>query len=56
MMPTGSAPNPTPLAVTLQVIEQIRQRQVRPVATYRLQFHGGYTLRHAAAAVKDHYS
>jgi (1->4)-alpha-D-glucan 1-alpha-D-glucosylmutase len=42
---------PTPLAVTLQVIEQIRQRQARPLATYRLQLHRQFTLRDATAIV-----
>jgi (1->4)-alpha-D-glucan 1-alpha-D-glucosylmutase len=42
---------PTPLAVTLQVIEEVRQRQVHPVATYRLQLHKDFTLHDAAAIV-----
>src|SRR5437868_4877372 len=47
-MTDGPVPIPAPLAVTLQVIEQIRQRQLRPVATYRLQPHGG---QHAKSMV-----
>src|SRR5439155_3433946 len=50
-MPTDAATTPTPLAVTLQVIEEVRQRQVRPIATYRLQLHLGFTLHDAAALV-----
>src|SRR6476661_10695936 len=50
-MPSGPFPIPTAVAVTLQVIEEVRQRQVRPVATYRLQLHAGFTLRDAAALV-----
>jgi (1->4)-alpha-D-glucan 1-alpha-D-glucosylmutase len=50
-MPNGSVNIPTPLAVTLQVIEEVRQRQVRPIATYRLQLHRGFTLHDAAAIV-----
>src|SRR5436190_563160 len=50
-MPLPAVPIPTPLAVTLQVIEQLRQRQLRPVATYRLQLHRGFTLHDAAAVV-----
>jgi (1->4)-alpha-D-glucan 1-alpha-D-glucosylmutase len=42
---------PAPLAVTLQVIEHLRQRQTRPTATYRLQLHAGFTLHDAAALV-----
>lgn len=42
---------PTALAVTLQVIDEIRRRQVRPVATYRLQLHRGFTLHDAAEIV-----
>lgn len=42
---------PTPLAVTLRVIELAHQRQVRPVATYRLQLHKDFTLFDAAAIV-----
>ncbi len=49
--PTPSPLAPTPLAITLQVIEQIRQRQARPTATYRLQLHAGFTLHDAAAIV-----
>src|SRR5206468_10573464 len=51
LMPAGPPPSPTPLAITLQVIEQIRQRQARPTATYRLQLHSGFTLHDAAAVV-----
>src|SRR3954454_7104835 len=51
LMPEGASPIPTPLAVTLQVIEELRQRQVRPIATYRLQLHRQFTLRDAAAIV-----
>jgi len=42
---------PTAPAVTLQVIEEIRRRQVRPVATYRLQLHRGFTFYDAAEVV-----
>jgi (1->4)-alpha-D-glucan 1-alpha-D-glucosylmutase len=42
---------PTPLAVTLRVIELVRERQARPTATYRLQLHKGFTLFDAAAIV-----
>src|SRR4051794_20636909 len=45
------ATTPTPLAITLQVIEEVRQHQLHPLATYRLQFHAGFTLRDAAALV-----
>src|SRR5438105_4434608 len=51
IMPAGPVQIPTPIAVTLQVIEEVRQRQVRPVATYRLQLHPGFTLHDAAALV-----
>src|SRR4051812_32966249 len=50
-MPPGPTATPTPLAVTLQVMEEIRQRQVRPIATYRLQLHRDFTLHDAAAVV-----
>jgi (1->4)-alpha-D-glucan 1-alpha-D-glucosylmutase len=50
-MPAGTFSPPTPIAVTLQVVELVRQRQVQPVATYRLQLHAGFTLRDAAAIV-----
>src|SRR5262245_17182280 len=50
-MSPGSIEIPTPLAVTLHVIEEVRQRQVRPIATYRLQLHQGFTLHDAAAIV-----
>src|SRR4051794_11935493 len=50
-MPEGASSIPTPLAVTLQVIDELRQRQVRPIATYRLQLHHQFTLRDAAAIV-----
>ncbi|HEY2411992.1 MAG TPA: malto-oligosyltrehalose synthase [Pirellulaceae bacterium] len=43
--------SPTPLAVTLQVIEEIRRRQARPVATYRLQLHRGFTFHDATEIV-----
>jgi (1->4)-alpha-D-glucan 1-alpha-D-glucosylmutase len=42
---------PTAVAVTLRVIEEVRQRQVRPVATYRFQLHRGFTLLDATALV-----
>jgi (1->4)-alpha-D-glucan 1-alpha-D-glucosylmutase len=50
-MATGAMPTPTPLAVTLQVIDEVRQRQIRLVATYRLQLHKHFTLHDAAAIV-----
>ena len=50
-MSSSTIAAPTPLAVTLQVIEQIRQRQARPLATYRLQLHRQFTLHDAAAIV-----
>jgi maltooligosyltrehalose synthase len=50
-MSTGPPSLPTAVAVTLRVIEEVRQRQVRPLATYRLQLHSGFTLRDAAAIV-----
>lgn len=42
---------PSALAVTLQVIEEVRRRQARPIATYRLQLHQGFTLADAAEIV-----
>jgi (1->4)-alpha-D-glucan 1-alpha-D-glucosylmutase len=50
-MPEASALTPTSLAVTLHVIEEIRRRQMRPIATYRLQLHQGFTLADAAEIV-----
>jgi (1->4)-alpha-D-glucan 1-alpha-D-glucosylmutase len=50
-MAADSVGSPTPLAVTLQVIEEVRQRQVRPIATYRLQLHSAFTLHDAAAII-----
>src|SRR5437764_14726182 len=50
-MPAETTTSPTPLAVTLQVIEEVRQRQARPTATYRLQLHKDFTLRDAATLV-----
>ena len=50
-MPGESVAFPTPLAVTLRVMEEIRARQLRPVATYRLQLHAQFTLRDAAGIV-----
>jgi len=50
-MSTGPPLLPTAVAVTLRVIEEVRQRQVRPVATYRLQLNGKFTLRDATALV-----
>src|SRR5262245_2975948 len=50
-MATGAVPTPTPLAVTLQVIDELRRRQIRTVATYRLQLHKHFTLHDAAAIV-----
>jgi len=42
---------PSALAVTLQVIEEVRRRQARPIATYRLQLHRDFTLADAASIV-----
>ncbi len=42
---------PSAVAVTLQVIEEFRRRQVRPNATYRLQLHKDFTLADAAEIV-----
>jgi (1->4)-alpha-D-glucan 1-alpha-D-glucosylmutase len=50
-MPVETVETPTPLAVTLQVIEEVRQRRARPIATYRLQLHAGFTLRDATAII-----
>jgi (1->4)-alpha-D-glucan 1-alpha-D-glucosylmutase len=50
-MPEAATLVPTAPAVTLQVIEEIRRRQVRPVATYRLQLHPGFTFHDATAIV-----
>src|SRR6185369_16847983 len=50
-MADAAALIPTAPAVTLQVIEEIRRRQVRPVATYRLQLHRGFTFQDATEIV-----
>src|SRR3954453_18154831 len=50
-MAESAIQTPAALAVTLQVIEEIRRRQQRPVATYRLQLHRGFTFHDAIQIV-----
>ncbi len=50
-MPDPAATLPSAVAVTLQVIEEVRRRQAKPIATYRLQLHRGFTLADAAEIV-----